>query len=135
MALPTADDFLERFPEFSEADEDKITLAIEDAGDEVDANIWMTKDYAKGVLFLAAHFLVSGTTQAELIEEGGGTGSSGGSGDIASESLGRFSVSYDTSSESSSSSSSSDELDLTETVYGQRYLHLLRRNNLRLLIV
>lgn len=137
MALPDADDFLARFPEFSEADEDKITLAIIDAGNEVDSNIWMSKDYASGVLFLAAHFMTMDATQAELIEDGGGTGSSGGSGEISSKSIGRFSIDYDTGSESSSSNSDSktDPLDLFETIYGRRYLNLLRRNNLRLLIV
>ena len=138
MALPSVSDFRDRFPEFSEASDAAITTAIDDAGDEIDEDIWMTKYYPKGVLFLAAHFLAIGATQAELVEDGGGTGSGGSSsGGIASESLGRFSVSYDTSQSTSNSSASSGSglLDLTLTAYGQRYLDMVKRNNPRLLIV
>lgn len=139
MALPSVDDFRERFPEFSEATDEAIEIAIDDAGDEIDEDVWMAKYYPKGVLFLAAHFLAVGATQAELVEDGGGTGSGGSaSGEIASESLGRFSVSYDTSTSTSSKTSaganSSGLLDLSITAYGQRYKDMLQRNNPRMLI-
>lgn len=139
MALPSVSDFRTRFPEFSEATDEAIELAIDDAGDEIDEDIWMTKYYAKGVLYLAAHFLAVNATQAELVEAGGGTGSGGSTSSISSESLGRFSVSYGTSTSSSTSSTSAGEdsglLDLSITSYGQRYKDMLQRNNPRMLIV
>ena len=123
MALPDVDDFRARFPEFADTADAAIELAIEDAGDEVDEEVWMEKDYAKGVLFLAAHFLIAAGSQGETTEDGGVA--------VKSESLGRFSVTYDNGVQSSSSSG--DDFDSTE--YGKRYIRLLGRNSKRLLIV
>src|SRR6185295_7053361 len=85
MPLPSVDDFRERFPEFETTSDEAIELAIDDAGDEISEEIWMEKDYSNGVLFLAAHFLVAGTTQAGATTEGGY---------VRSESIGRISTSY-----------------------------------------
>lgn len=125
MALPSISDFRTRFPEFADTGDPAITLAIADAGKEVDDAVWMEKYYSDGVLFLAAHFLTGSNTQAEETEDGGGGGL------VRSESLGRFSVTYDNGS--SSSGSLQDELMSTE--YGLRYKRLLKKNSKRLLIV
>lgn len=123
MAIPSVEDFRERFPEFAETANEAIELAIEDAGDEVDEDVWMEKDYAKGVLYLAAHFLLNYGMQAESTEDSGG-------GLVKSESLGRFSITYDNGA---SAKSSTDALDATD--YGARYKRLINRNSKRLLIV
>jgi len=117
MALPSVDDFRERFPEFEDTSDENIEFALSDAGDEVDADVWMTKDYANGVMFLAAHFLTAATTQSTTITEGEF---------IKSESIGRISTTYGDPTKSS---------DYTSSEYGNRYTRLLRRNSQRILIV
>ena len=118
MALPTVDDFRERFPEFEERSDEEIEMAISDAGDEISESVWMEKDYANGVLFLAAHFMTAGIAQGEFITDGGPP--------IKAESIGRLSTTYGDPAKSG---------DYTSTNYGNRYLRLLRRNVPRLLVV
>jgi Protein of unknown function (DUF4054) len=117
MALPTVDEFRERFPEFDETSDELIEFALADAGDGISDTIWMEKDYANGVMFLAAHFLTAGTTQSEVITSGES---------IRSESIGRISTTYGDAAKSS---------DYASTEYGNRYLRLLRRNAPRMAVV
>jgi len=123
MAVPSVDDFRERFPEFASTDDEVIELAINDASTEVDEDIWRASDYGPGVLFLAAHFLVAASQQSTFIT------SSGGEPAIKSESIGRLSTTYGDSVTSGSSEG------MSSTEYGSRYMRLLRRNAPRILIV
>jgi hypothetical protein len=108
---PTAADFEARFPEFAGQD-DAIAFALEEAKLGVDAS-W-TDDAQRRIatMLLAAHLLSSGETAASGKE-------------IASESIGPFSVSY----------FRSEAGWLESTGYGARYMQLVRLNKPRILVI
>jgi hypothetical protein len=108
---PTAGDFEARFPEFAGQD-DAIAFALEEAKLGVDAS-WTDDAQRKiATMLLAAHLLSSGETAASGKE-------------IASESIGPFSVSY----------FRSDKGWLDSTGYGARYMQLVRLNKPRILVI
>lgn len=107
--VPSADDLIERFPEFEDVDSDLLDRVIADAALQVDTT-WLEADYARAILYLAAHLLSVSTAQSD----GESTD------DIASEHIGRISVTYRGSTAASSS--------LGSTTYGEQFV-LLRRLN------
>jgi hypothetical protein len=111
--VPTVAQFQARFPEI-DAEETAIQIAIDDAADIVDTT-WREKDFQKAILFLAAHYVTTGTAEA--------AGEIGDAQNIASESFGPISVSYQ---KTESGDSSNDTLGTTG--YGRRYLELRRWN-------
>lgn len=118
---PTAAEFKARFPEFIDVPDAQIDVLLMEAGLMVD-NSWSSQDdFTMGRLYLAAH-LLSEQQEAGSGEEGGG----GMVGDVASESFGPLSITYN---RGGSSSSSSDFVSTySTTFYGRRFLALLRVN-------
>jgi hypothetical protein len=102
---PTVDVFLERFPEFETTDEAAVQFALDEAGLQHDAS-WGDARRLLAVMLLAAHLLQSGASAASGKE-------------IASESIGPFSVSY----------FKSDTTWQGSTQYGSRWLSLVRRQS------
>jgi hypothetical protein len=100
---PTSDDLVEQFPEFTGRD-DAAEFAIQLASRQVDGS-WTEGDRAYAILLLAAHLMQAGA-QASAGKE------------IASESIGPFSVSY----------FQSDKSFIGSTGYGEQFLALARRN-------
>jgi hypothetical protein len=118
--LPTAAQFKARFPAFAEDYEDAYVDAILlEASASVDES-WAEADYQPAIMYLTAHLIA---TDASGAHEEGEEIDTGGAG-IASESFGPLSVSYARESSSAAVSTSGYE----STVYGRRFLALLRRN-------
>lgn len=109
--LPDSDTFIERFPEFEDTDDELITALITEAARQVDTT-WTEGDYTQAIMYLVAHLLSSGFDMADTAAGGAG---------IASETLGRISVSYRDNSAGKGSI-------LSSTGYGQRFLALRRLN-------
>jgi hypothetical protein len=110
---PTATSIKLRFPEFASVDDLVIEFAIEEALVEIGED-WTT-GYNVAINYLTAHFIASAVAASA-------SGGSGGE-DIASESIGRLSITY---AKDTASSASAD--DKTSTSYGRRYVELLARN-------
>lgn len=102
----TAEDILATFPEFASAD---ATIPLELAEAE-QADLWGDVRYQQAIALRAAHMMARA-----------GLGASGvsGAGNVASESIGSLSVSYDTSSGATGSD------DLSTTAYGRMLMELL----------
>jgi Protein of unknown function (DUF4054) len=109
---PTRDQFKAAYPEFEDVDDTLIDNALTRAGRNVDTT-WFEEDYQTGYMLYAAHLLQRGENAADT---GGQTGN------IASESLGRISVSYQ------KNANAFDASGLGSTSYGEEYLTLLKLN-------
>lgn len=115
--IPTADDFVTRFPIFENEDEDRITALLAEAASQIDAS-WREADYQPAIMYLAAHMLATDNSQSGEEVEFGGPGT------ISSESFAGMSVSY--SAGASQSGVMNTQYGATE--YGRRYYALLRKN-------
>lgn len=109
---PTPEEFLASYPEFQDLADQLIIDALARGGRNVDTT-WFEDDYQTGLKLYAAHWLTLGTNAAD-------TG--GASGEIASETLGRISVSYVKSDGTGGGSG------IGGTAYGQQYMQLLSQN-------
>jgi hypothetical protein len=105
--LPTATQVKARVADLEDEDDGKINFAIIDAARNVDSS-WIEDDYQTAIIFLAAHFLLSGDASV------------GGGSSIKSENFGRMSVTY---------GNTADKSGYSSTEWGQRYLELLRKNH------
>lgn len=105
--LPTADQFLDKFTEFEDADDEVVTALIAEAARQVDES-WIEDDYQTAILYLTAHYL----------QLSGGAYDTGG---LQSFSLGAISVTY-----ADFAKQKLGELDTTS--YGQRFAKLRRQN-------
>jgi hypothetical protein len=114
VTIPTAASIKTRFPEFVDIDDAVVEFSIEEARLEVGTN-W-TSGYNLAIVYLVAHYVAS----AVAASASAGTGDEG---NIASESIGRLSISY---AQSAISNASQD--DKSSTSYGRRYVELLGRN-------
>lgn len=114
VTIPTATSIKMRFPEFADVDDAVVEFAIEEARLSVGSN-WTT-GYDLALVYLVAHYVASSVATSTS----GGTGDDG---DIASESIGRFSVSY-----ARSANADAVHEDKSSTSYGRRYIELLGRN-------
>jgi len=117
--VPTLDDFVLRFPEFKETPAYQINAAMVEAMRKVDET-WTEGDYAPAIMWLTAHILSSDTNAASTM--------GGVSGEIASETLGRISVTY-------RQAANGGGVGFGSTSYGTRYLELLRLNHPPFLVV
>lgn len=99
--------FKSRFPEFEGVTDDRITLAIEDAGLEVDSGKWGAL-YTKGVAHLAAHFLALDAAEPER-----------GVAPLSAMTVDGVSMTYDTSKNPND--------PLAATRYGQEFIRLRRK--------
>lgn len=115
VTIPTAVSIKTRFPEFVDTADAVIEFAIEEARHEIGTN-W-THSYNLAIVYLVAHFVAS----ANAASASAGTG--GEEGDIASESIGRLSISY-----AKSPNADAVHSDKSSTSYGRRYVELLGRN-------
>ncbi len=116
--VPTVGDFIDRFPEFTDVSEYRITAVIGEAQAYVDTS-WREADFSNALLFLTAHMLsMEGVLDTEII--------SGVPLDSVSQfKLGDASISFKGESSGSSGSSASE---FGDTSYGRKYLSLLRKN-------
>lgn len=115
---PTLDDFVLRFPEFKETPAYKINAAMIEVMRSVDET-WIEGDYIPAILYLTAHVLSGDISAAETVGNGG---------EIASESIGRISISY-------RQTASGGGAGLLSTSYGTKYAELRRLNHPPFLIV
>lgn|SRR4051812_10284991 len=109
VTIPTATSMKLKFPEFAELDDSVLEFAIEEARLGVGTNWIKGQDIA--LLYLAAHYVAAG--QAASAGDGGDG--------IASESIGRFSITYKNSATSNASATSDD---VASSTYGRRYAQL-----------
>lgn len=117
--VPTAADFKTRFPIFTDKTDPQIEALIVEAHQMVDES-WEEGDFAPAILYLTAHLIAMDNSQAdETVEIGGAAGA------IASESFGGMSISYERSANAGRLQASEE---YGQTVYGRRFLSLLRRN-------
>lgn len=114
VTIPTAISIKTRFPEFADVEDPVVEFAIEEARAEIGTN-WTT-GYNLAIVYLVAHYVAS----AVAASTSGGTGDGG---DIASESIGRFSISY-----AKNANADAVHGDKSSTSYGRRYVELLGRN-------
>ena len=108
----TPADFKVRFPEFSEVDDERIQLFIDDAIPELSESVWGNL-YDKGLAYLSAHFLTLGTISS--------SGDSGSLNALASHSVEGVSESFAVPNQDSGINSS-----FNSTKYGQEYYRLLK---------
>ena len=120
IVIPTATSMKLKFPEFIGVSDTTIEFAIEEAAlgfsDDSDSG-WVTSG-SLALMYKAAHFIACGVVAANTFSDGSG-------GEIASESIGRLSISYK-SSPASNASATPD--DFTSSSYGRRYVDLRDMN-------
>jgi hypothetical protein len=114
VTVPTAVSIKTRFSEFNDVEDNVIEFAIEEARLEVGTN-W-TSGYDLAIVYLTAHYVACSIAASS-------SGGSGDGGDIASESIGRFSISY-----AKSAFDDAVHSDKSSTSYGRRYVELRERN-------
>lgn len=129
MAIPTADDFFARFPEFSEEDPARVDLILAEAEMSVD-DTWIPAHRFYAMLYLAAHIIFSENIAAASY--GGSVSSESGSvrtaGPVSRKTVGPLSVEYQKDSQTTGSSSgalSDPKNSLATSIYGARYLEYL----------
>lgn len=127
--LPTVEQFKTRFPIFSDEDDDRVQMLLNEASSSVDRS-WNVNDYQPAIMYLAAHLLATdNSAEGDDVIIG-----PAGQGQIASESFGGgLSVSYATASPKGGSLSDNDKYGTT--TYGRRYYALLLRNRRGPLVV
>ena len=125
--VPTTDDVKERFTRFADVDDDIIDILIAEAIRDIDTS-WFEADYINGILYLVAHKMI----MEDVLNESS-PGFTQSSGEIISEKLGDASVTY--SSTSANGSSGASGTDYSATVYGRRFLNLLKKNQPAILVV
>lgn len=103
---PTVDDFLLKFSELSDTEDDVVQALLDEALRYVDTR-WREADYQDAALYLAAHW----ASKNKSAESGG---------EIASESFGPISVTY-------ARSDGTKHVDSTQ--YGRRFAELRRGNH------
>ena len=108
----TVDTFKVRFPEFISIENCRIELFLADAVLGVNEAFWGDK-YDLGIAYLAAHFLT--------LSEKGATGGKGAVGAVSSRSVDGSSVSY-----AVPTPGTAQENFLSATVYGQRFLAMMK---------
>ncbi len=121
--LPTASDLKTRFPEFTGVADATVNAAIQDAARWVDTT-WEVDDYQPAILYLAAHFLVTG--QAVGAEGVYATEN------IKSERIGPISVTY---GDGGSSGSGESNGMFYGTSYGRHWHAMARSNHPPILVI
>jgi len=116
--IPTATSMKLKFPEFADVSDTTIEFAIEEAAMAFpEENCWTSGgDFA--LMYYAAHIIASGQVAANSFSGGSG-------GEIASESIGRLSISYKTNTASNSEATFDN---LASSSYGRRYIEMRGMN-------
>lgn len=114
VTVPTASSIKMRFSEFADVADNVIEFAVEEARLEV-GDSWTIR-YNLALVYLVAHYVACSIAASA-------SGGSGDEGDIASENIGRFSISY---AKGAFDGATSD--DKSTTSYGRRYVELLGLN-------
>ena len=141
FVAPAVEDFLDRFPEFSDLDEGQIQIVLDEVVPMVDEE-WIDRDRPIAILYLTAHLLYiqSGSDWSMALRRSF-VNSAGqiGAGPALNETVGPLSVSYaspkDMLPRSQAGSGASSSFDLETSPYGLRYLDLLRRSAPAVLVV
>ncbi|RZN24780.1 DUF4054 domain-containing protein [Bradyrhizobium sp. Leo121] len=101
------------------ADDDEVRMYIDDAHRVVDDDsAWREADRPIGVLYMAAHLVMMARAADTQAKQGGVQ-----TGAVTSITVADRTVQFDTSSQETTSGSG-----LSQTIYGQQYLMMLRRN-------
>lgn len=119
------DEFLLRYPEFSDVPANRIELALSDASLELSKRVW-GKLYVRALCALAAHLLYLSGALSDGSDDNSGVNRL-----AASESAGSVSVSY----LSPDLGFSDDHAGLALTKYGQEFLRLGKYVNMHILAV
>jgi hypothetical protein len=121
VAIPTPAELKAKFPAFAAVADLTVTMFIEEATRSIDES-WLAGDQKNAIMYLACHLMfTNGVLNAGTPPGGGGAGAA-----IASESIGDASVSYVTGQLLKGGGSLDD--DFRTTVWGRRYLKLLKLN-------
>ena len=130
MAITTSQ-FRTRFPEFDAICDNVIDMFITDAELFVQESYWGPK-YDLGLYYLTAHFIAK---QEQMKNSTPGAGSSQPSGAITSRAVDGVSVGYSNPFSSSSGSGKNRLVEFESTVYGQRYIQLIRTLGIPAIVV
>jgi hypothetical protein len=134
---PTVDDFRRRFPGFSGFPDETVQMVLDEAILEVTEG-WVDRDRFNATLYLTAHLLW--TQQLGVIDpSANGDGSGSGSistvtgGELKRRKVGDVEVEWATSSTAASTGGASHgggsvTAAYWESIYGRRYLELMRRS-------
>lgn len=120
--IPSAAAFKQRHPTFAAVADGTVEAMISEAARSV-STAWSESDYADAIMYLAAHMIAEETTA-------GGTSAASKAGAIKRVKADSVEIEY-------SGQASAGALDAAygSTVYGRRFLALLRRNAPRALVV
>jgi len=124
--IPTVDEFITRFPQFEDADEDMLNMVIKEASGSV-GDDWIVADQKPAIMYLTAHLV---TMEASVAS--GGTGTAG-RGTVVAESFGPMSTTYANPNAGGGSGSSASLYGQTE--YGRRYWEIAKRNTPDVVVV
>lgn len=116
LTIPTATSIKLRFPEFADVDDAQIEFAIEEAKLEVSDTNW-TVGYNVALVYLTAHYVSAAISRID-------SAGAGGESAIASESIGRLSITYARSNTKVEAVADDKE----STSYGRRYLEMVVGN-------
>lgn len=119
IVIPTATSMKLKFPEFIDVADMTIEFAIEEAAigfTDDDSNGWVSSG-SLALMYKSAHLIACGQVALDTFSGGGG-------GEIASESIGRLSISY----KNGSTNSSAVYDDFASSSYGRRYIELRDMN-------
>jgi len=116
--IPTSTSMKLKFPEFADVADATIEFAIEEAAMAFpEPNDWTSGgDFA--IMYYAAHIIAAGQAAANSFSGGSG-------GEIASETIGRISISYKTSAASNAEATFDN---LASSSYGRRYIEMRGMN-------
>ena len=130
--VPSALDLKARYPEFAPVDNALIGSVINEAAAQVSTR-WLERDYVPAIINLAAHLLASEGEPSRTRNNGVVVADLG---PIKSVQVGAITTTYASRDESESQTTSSVAPNqLADTVYGKRYLMLLRANFAGVMVV
>ena len=123
--VPSALDLKARYPEFAPVDNALIGAVINEAAAQVSTR-WLERDFVPAIINLAAHTLASEGEPSRTRNDGVVVVERG---PIKSETVGAITTTYASTDDNASQSASGVAPNqLADTVYGRRYLMLLRKN-------
>jgi hypothetical protein len=110
LDVPTADEFIERFPTFDGRDDLIEAMIAECVLGEVNEN-WLTKDQKRAIMYWVAHSITMEDNASD------------NSGQVRMEKTGDIMIQYDTGVQSGMTPS-----NYNQTEYGRRFIELRKRN-------
>ncbi len=108
VTVPTATSMKLKFPVFVDTDDTTIEFAIEEAALTV-TDTWEVQG-SLALMYYAAHLIAAGVAAANAFEGGGGA--------VASETIGRMSITYKAPTVTNANAVADD---LSSTSYGRRF--------------